>query len=241
MDTVRTLSDTKRSFYALHARPINSIYRQVVEELMVEMHLLSVNADFRYNPIYALGVVTVFDRFMEGYQPEKDKESIFQALCRSVDANPEQLRQDAERFATLGSHLEADELNALVTSFTANDKTQELQQVLSNIANNSKFKYSRLFGIGLYTLLVQGDRPLSTDDRFLQDTLASCCQSLNLPKERLDKDLDLYRGNLEKMRQARQVIEEALAASRKQRQQRDENQQIDLEKQESPAPEQKSS
>ena len=63
MSNVRTVSDTKRSFYALHTRPISSIYRRVVEELMVEMHLLSVNVDFSYDSIYALGVVTTFDRY----------------------------------------------------------------------------------------------------------------------------------------------------------------------------------
>ena len=72
MNNVRTVSETKRTFYSLHTRPINTIYRRVVEELMVEMHLLDVNADFKYDPIYALGVVTTFDRFMEGYKPSED-------------------------------------------------------------------------------------------------------------------------------------------------------------------------
>lgn len=73
MSNVRTVSDTKRSFYNDHTRPINSIYRRVVDELMVEMHLHSVNADYRYEPLYALGVVTTFDRFMQSYRPESDK------------------------------------------------------------------------------------------------------------------------------------------------------------------------
>jgi len=41
VNNVRTVSDTKRAFYTLHTRPINTIYRRVVEELIVEMHLLS--------------------------------------------------------------------------------------------------------------------------------------------------------------------------------------------------------
>ena len=73
MNNVRTVSDAKRAFYTLHTRPINSIYRRVVEELMVEMHLLFVNTDFSYDAIYALGVVTAFDRFMQGYRPEHDR------------------------------------------------------------------------------------------------------------------------------------------------------------------------
>ena len=87
MDTARTLSDTKRSFYTLHTRPINSIYRQVVEEMLVEMHLLSVNADFHYEPIYALGVVNSFDRFMQGYQPEPNtpEAELYQTFLKPQD------------------------------------------------------------------------------------------------------------------------------------------------------------
>ncbi len=60
MNNVRTVSETKRAFYGQHTRPINALYRRVVEELMVEMHLLLVNVEFEYDSIYALGVVSVF-------------------------------------------------------------------------------------------------------------------------------------------------------------------------------------
>ncbi|MFM6586777.1 MAG: photosystem II biogenesis protein Psp29, partial [Microcystis panniformis] len=33
MDKIRTVSDSKRDFYTRHTRPINSVYRRVVEEL----------------------------------------------------------------------------------------------------------------------------------------------------------------------------------------------------------------
>ena len=82
MNNVRTVSDTKRAFYGQHTRPINAIYRRVVEELMVEMHLLLVNADFNYDSIYALGVVNTFDRFMKGYEPESDRTSIYTAIIQ---------------------------------------------------------------------------------------------------------------------------------------------------------------
>ena len=97
MTNLSTVSDTKRNFYSTHTRPINSIYRRVVEELMVEMHLLSTNVDFAYNPIYALGVVSSFDRFMTSYRPETDKQSIFVALCQSMGGNAEQYRSEERR------------------------------------------------------------------------------------------------------------------------------------------------
>lgn len=234
MDTLRTLSETKRTFYTLHTRPLNSIYRRVVEELLVEMHLLSVNVDFKYDPIYALGVVTVFDTFMQGYQPEKDQESIFKAICKAVENDPQQYRQDAERVKAVAENASGEEVIAWLCELKPLDQAGDLNQVLQGIKENPRFKYSRLFVIGLYTLLETANPDVVSDDKKREEILGNCCQALNLPKEKVDKDLDLYRSNLEKMEQARSVLEDAVKADRKQRERRKQQQTstVDLEKQE---------
>ncbi|MGB8702407.1 MAG: photosystem II biogenesis protein Psp29, partial [Thermosynechococcaceae cyanobacterium] len=151
MNTVRTVSDTKRAFYSLHTRPISSVYRRVVEELMVEIHLLRVNEDFRYDPVFALGIVSTFDRFMEGYEPEPDKESIFNALCRAEEMDPSQFRADAEAAkAALQGHSTSDLMGWFTQAATAGGT--DLAGAFGAIAHNPKFKYSRLFSIGLYAL-----------------------------------------------------------------------------------------
>jgi hypothetical protein len=45
---------------------------------------------------------------------------------------------------------------------------------------------------------------------------------MGLMKDRLDKDLSLYAGNLEKMSQAVELMEETLAAERRRRDRQDE-------------------
>ena len=45
-------------------------------------------------------------------------------------------------------------------------------------------------------------------------------QSLKLPEDKLLKDLDLYRSNIEKVAQARLMMEEMTQAERKKREQR---------------------
>ncbi|MBD2593273.1 photosystem II biogenesis protein Psp29 [Nostoc sp. MBR 210] len=220
MNNVRTVSDTKRTFYSLHTRPINTIYRRVVEELMVEMHLLSVNVDFSYNPIYALGVVTTFDRFMQGYQPERDKESIFQAICKAVEQDPQRYRQDAERSQALAKSLAASDLIAWLSQTHHSDRDPDLQSQLQAIANNSQFKYNRLFAIGLFSLLEQSDPDLVKDEKQRTDAIKTIADGLHLSEDKLNKDLELYRSNLEKMSQALAVMADMLLADRKKREQR---------------------
>ncbi|MHC5613325.1 MAG: photosystem II biogenesis protein Psp29 [Nostoc sp.] len=220
MNNVRTVSDTKRTFYNLHTRPINTIYRRVVEELMVEMHLLSVNIDFSYNPIYALGVVTTFDRFMEGYQPERDQESIFNALCRAIENDPQRYRQDAERLQTLAKALPIKDLIAWLGQTTHLDRDTDLQGHLQAIANNPNFKYNRLFAIGVFSLLELSDPELVKDEKQLTEALKAIAAGLHLSDDKLNKDLELYRSNLDKMAQALVVMADMLSADRKKREQR---------------------
>ncbi|AFZ59137.1 photosystem II biogenesis protein Psp29 [Anabaena cylindrica FACHB-243] len=220
MNNVRTVSDTKRTFYNLHTRPINTIYRRVVEELMVEMHLLSVNVDYSYNPIYALGVVTTFDRFMQGYLPERDQESIFNALCQAVEQDQQRYRQDATRLQAIAQSLPVQDLIAWVSQTTHLDKDADLQAQLQAIAHNPNFKYSRLFAIGLFSLLELADPELVKDEKQRNEALKAIAQGLHLSEDKLSKDLDLYRSNLDKMAQALIVMADILSADRKKRDQR---------------------
>ncbi len=221
MNNVRTVSDTKRTFYTLHTRPINSIYRRVVEELMVEMHLLSVNVDFRYDPFYALGVVTSFNRFMQGYRPESDKESIFDAICRANEADPQQYRQAAERLLHLAKSMSPQALISWLGQKHFVPEFTDLQDAVRAIATNPKFKYSRLFAIGLFSLLELSDPALVKDEARRTEALTQICQGLNLPEDKLSKDLELYLSNLEKMAQALIAMEDALKAERKKREERE--------------------
>lgn len=219
MNNLRTVSDTKRNFYTLHTRPINTIYRRVVEELMVEMHLLSVNADFHYDPIYALGVVTAFERFMQGYQPERDKEPIFDALCQSIEDSPQRFRQNADQLRNTVKNLSAKELIAWLSEDRSSG-TEDLQAQIRAIAHNPSFKYSRLFAIGVFSLLELADPELVKDEKQRVEALKQVSASLNISEDKLNKDLELYRANLEKIEQALITMADMLSADRKKRQQR---------------------
>ncbi len=219
LNTTRTVSDTKRDFYSQHTRPINSIYRRVVEELMVEMHLLSVNVDFNYDPIYALGVVTSFDRFMQGYQPEKDKVSIFNALCHSIGGNAQTYRQDAENCLNAARSCSGEKVIQYLSD-PSGAGAEFLPDILPAIASNPKFKYSRLFAIGLYTLLETADFEIFENQEKRNQIFQQISQGFSLLEGKIQKDLDLYRSNLEKMTQILKVLEDAIAADRKQREKR---------------------
>jgi photosystem II biogenesis protein Psp29 len=218
VNTVRTVSDTKKAFYTLHTRPILSVYRRVVEELMVEIHLLHVNEDFCYEPIFALGVVGTFDRFMAGYEPIPDRDSIFNALCRAEEIEPAQFRGDAESAKAAVAGRSSEDLLAWVIQSAATGG-QGLAGTLHSIAANSKFKYSRLFAVGLYNLLEAAEPSLVTgEEAKLNEFIDKLAVPLNLSADKIQRDLELYRGNLDKLEQARKAMAEFIEGERRRQQ-----------------------
>jgi photosystem II biogenesis protein Psp29 len=188
---------------------------------MVEMHLLSVNGDFRSNPIYSLGVVSSFDRFMQGYQPENDKESIFTALCQSIGSDPQKYRQEAESMKALAKRMSFEPLVSWLLSPTPTDGIAlDLAEEIKAIATDSNFKYSRLFAIGVYTLIEEADPELLKEQEKRSNAIDKIAQALHLPSDKMQKDLDLHRSNLEKMDQLLAALQDILKADRKQREQR---------------------
>lgn len=218
VNNVRTVSDTKRAFYNIHTRPINSIYRRIVEELMVEMHLLAVNVDFRYDPLYALGVVTSFDRFMQGYRPEQDKASIFEGLCQALQDDPYRYRADADQLRSMANSKSAKDLLAWFEQAAA-APMDDLQGAIHASVSNANYKYSRLGAVGLFTLLELVDPELVKDEAQREAALKQASTALKLPEDKVQKDLELYRGNLDKLAQAQAVMEDILKADRKKREQ----------------------
>jgi len=66
--------------------------------------------------------------------------------------------------------------------------TDDLQQQLQVIANNPKFKYSRLFAIGVFTLL-EPDSDLVKDEKQRVEALKQTSAALHIPEDKLNKDL----------------------------------------------------
>ena len=221
MNNVRTVSDTKRAFYGTHTRPISALYRRVVEELMVEMHLLLVNANFSYDPVYALGVISVFDRFMEGYQPDKDKHSIYHAIISAVEGDPNQYRSDAE--SALNAAKEIGSIDALKSLLEGakNGGGGVLKDTFHKVISDDKFKYSRLFTTGLYNIIEAVDSSVLADKEKREALLTEFSETLGFGTELLIKDVELYRSNLEKMAQAQEVMKDMIEADKKKQAQRE--------------------
>jgi len=89
------------------------------------------------------------------------------------------------------------------------------------IATKENFKYSRLLGVGLYALLEISDPETIADHAKRDSAVKLVGETLKFGSDRLLKDIDLYRSNLDKIEQARQMIADMVEAERKKRAQKE--------------------
>ena len=108
-------------------------------------------------------------------------------------------------------------------SLMSGGATGTLEAAMTKVSGNPKFKYSRVFAIGVYTLLEKLDAEKLKDKEGLNTALKTVAESLNLSVDKVQKDLELYRSNLEKMAAAQIVMADILAADRKKRDQREQD------------------
>ncbi|OIW05914.1 hypothetical protein TanjilG_07190 [Lupinus angustifolius] len=212
---IPTVSETKLNFLKAYKRPIPSIYNSVLQEIIVQQHLMRYKRSYRYDPVFALGFVTVYDQLMEGYPNDEDRNAIFQAYIKSLNEDPDQYRVDAQKL----EEWARDQNSTSLVDFSSRDG--EVERILKNIAERAggkgEFSYSRFFAIGLFRLL-------ELANAMEPSILEKLCAALNVNKRSVDGDLDLYRNLLSKLVQAKELLKEYVDREKKKREERSEPQ-----------------
>lgn len=210
-----TVSETKLNFLKAYKKPVPSIYNSVLQELIVQQHLMRYKSTYRYDPVFALGFVTVYDQLMEGYPSDEDRETIFKAYIKALNEDPDQYRADAQKL---------EEWARSQTAFTLVDfasRDGEVEAALKDIAeragSKASFSYSRFFAVGLFRLLELANATEPT-------VLEKLCAALNVNKKSVDRDLDVYRNLLSKLVQAKELLKEYVDREKKKREERTESQ-----------------
>ncbi|XP_024439054.1 protein THYLAKOID FORMATION1, chloroplastic isoform X2 [Populus trichocarpa] len=162
-DVPPTVSETKSNFLKAYKRPIPSIYNTVLQELIVQQHLMRIDA------------------------------------------------KKLEEWARAQTH-------SSLVDFSS--KEGEIEGILKGIAERAasgNFSYSRFFAVGLFRLLELSNASEPT-------VLEKLCSALNINKRSVDRDLDVYRGLLSKLVQAKELLKEYVDREKKKQEERAESQ-----------------
>ena len=187
-----TISDSKSDFHKEFPYVIPPIYRKLADELLVELHLLSHQKNFKNNSIFATGLKEIFIKFTNGYKPTEHIEKLFDAICNCNGFNPIEINNLTK------------ELISKAKSFT----TEELNQFSKKLKDESKDNnyYSRISAIGIYKIVSELSHNKHIKEEKANKDITYFSDLLGYETSRVEKDISMYKSNIEKMKQALEII-----------------------------------
>ena len=192
MSVRATISDSKSDFHKEFPYVIPPIYRKLADELLVELHLLSHQKNFKNSPIFATGLKEIFNKFTNGYKPVEHTNKLFNAICNCNGFNPDEIKTMSDQLVKKADKISKEDLNEYLLKIKEENKD-----------NNY---YSRINAIGIYNLVsILPYNNESKDDEIKNET-KRIAEILGYQYERVDKDISLYKSNIEKMRQSLEII-----------------------------------
>ena len=187
-----TISDSKSDFHKEFPYVIPPIYRKLADELLVELHLLSHQKNFKNTPIFATGLKEIFNKFTHGYKPSEHISELFNAICNCNGFNPTEINKLSDQLITKATKMKKEELN------------EYLLKLKNDHKDNSY--YSRINAVGVYTLVNALPYLKDAKGEEKNNVINEISELLDYQYSRVEKDISLYKSNIEKMKQALEII-----------------------------------
>ena len=196
-----TVSDSKRLFHEKFPYVIPGLYKRIVDEILVELNLLTHQNEFKQDYLFCIGLTETFKELTKGYQPKKHLDLLFESLCSSTN-------------------FEAKEINEISQKSQKEFKNKTSNDILKLLIekSNSKLYPSRILNLAIYILISKAQDLKEKDESETNKMLTDIFEKLNLSANKAEKDIGIYKSSISKMEQAKELIEELRIRDKKKNQ-----------------------
>ncbi len=186
-----TVSDSKKLFHEKFPFVIPGLYKTIVDEMLVELNLLSHQSEFIQDYLFCVGLTEIFQELMKGYKPEEHLDLLFESLCSSTNFESRKIKETCEK------SLEE----------FRNKSSKDLQKLLKDKSSNNLYS-SRILNLGLYIIISNSTDFEGTSESEKNKIISKIFANLNLPFTKAEKEIGIYKASIKKMKQAKELIEE---------------------------------
>jgi len=202
---VRTVGEAFTQFTDILGTPINALYKGTFTDLVGSLHLITVNARFQKDAVFALGLVTALDLVLKNYPEQDAAKKIKAAMLESVGLVEAEIDSDA---ASMLAWAEG-KSRAEIASALKGEGDSILAKIAGDVSGDEFWMYSRFFGIGLIKMMdmVGVEQDMSVAYDVMEDWMSTC---LGKPHYTACSDSDLYfkqKGKLDMMETMMKEIE----------------------------------
>ena len=186
-----TVSDSKKLFHEQFPYVIPGLYKRIVDEMLVELNLLNHQNDFIQDYIFCVGLTETFKELMKGYKPEKHLDLLFKSLCSSTKFDAKEIEEISQK-----------------SREEFKDKSSKDILKLLEEKSNLKLYPSRILNLGIYIIISNSIDIKGKNESETNKVITNIFEKLNLPINKAEKDIGIYKSSLSKMKQAKELIEE---------------------------------
>jgi photosystem II biogenesis protein Psp29 len=196
-----TVSDSKELFHKQFPYVIPGLYKKIVDEILVELNLLNHQKEFSQDYLFCVGLTETFQELTKGYKPEEHLDLLFESLCSSTNFEAKKIK----------------EISQISQKEFKDKSSNELLKLLKE-KSHPKLYPSRILNLGIYILISNTQDFKSGNESDAKNIITDIFDKLNLPIDKAEKDIGLYKSSISKMEQAKELIEELKIKDKKKEQ-----------------------
>ena len=180
---------------------IPGLYKRIVDEMLVELNLLTHQNEFMQDFLFCVGLTETFKELMKGYKPDKHLDLLFESLCSSTNFEAKEIKEISQKSQEeFKDKISKDILKLLIEK------------------SNSKLYPSRVLNLAIYILISNAQDLKEKDESKTNTVISDIFEKLNLSANKAEKDIGIYKSSLSKMEQAKELIEELRTKEKKKEQ-----------------------
>lgn len=157
---VRTVGEAFSAFTDEYGYSINALYKNMMNDIVGTVHLITVNARFVSDPVWSLGILATLELLLKNYPEEGMYEEISSALFKSCNLDEAAIRADAAALSEWVEGKTKEDIEAVLKD--ADDSI--LGTTVKNIKDDEFWMYSKFFGIGLLKMMEKTGVEMEKDE-----------------------------------------------------------------------------
>lgn len=138
-----------QAFESAYPRPIVTVWRGPITDMLQVTHLSIVDGRFKYDPIFGYGYMFILNLLLDKYPVDGEKDKLIDATITALDLDPRIVRNDeADVKNWMAGKSEADVLAA-----PENAGASKVNKALADIKANDQYLHTRSGNIGIINMI----------------------------------------------------------------------------------------
>eukprot|EP00188_Purpureofilum_apyrenoidigerum_P002369 Plantae.Rhodophyta-Purpureofilum_apyrenoidigerum.ctg24671.p1 GENE.Plantae.Rhodophyta-Purpureofilum_apyrenoidigerum.ctg24671~~Plantae.Rhodophyta-Purpureofilum_apyrenoidigerum.ctg24671.p1 ORF type:complete len:302 (+),score=71.56 Plantae.Rhodophyta-Purpureofilum_apyrenoidigerum.ctg24671:147-1052(+) len=206
---IPTVTDTMAKFNENFSRPVPSVYRSIVNEIITLGHLTSVCAMWHYDAVFAYGFDEIFQRYFQYYPSSEERERLISCIVNSIpNLDLDTIRKDGQSVRDWLEGKSGPEVLEQIESGSSDGPVLSAFSYIKSVPDYEWY-YSRNFGFGLIFMMEKLKVELTDENA------ERWAKAIGVSPVKVKDEVAVYISSLERLKQAEQMFADLAAREKK--------------------------